>query len=515
MTPPSRRQVLQMAGAAGVLGGLGLATTATPAVASATPRPGSYFVPADQRLHLLRRATYGPTQSSFDDIKRRGLEGWLDQQLNPGAIDDSTCQSMVRNKFEWMSWSIAEVISKVPKGQTWPFMTELSMATIARATWSKRQLFEVMVEFWNNHLYIQSPTNDVWVARHDYDLKVIRQHALGRFEDMLIASATHPAMLIYLNNAESTGENPNENYGRELLELHTVGLDAEFTEREMLDSTLIMTGFTLNQDTKHYRFDPYRHFVGPVKVLNFESPNATRNGGEQLGIDYLKYLANHPSTARHLCRKLWLRFISDDPDEGFVDELAGVYLSGGTAVTPVLRHLFASAAFQNSVGKKLRRPYDDVIGTLRLLKYRPEQGGNTDGLRSLHWMMSEIGHAPFAWPLVDGYPDDATSWLSAGSTLNRWNRHYSLAAHWAAGELGQPPLRDLLPARLPKTWGDMIDALARSLVFRTLEDRHKKVILDFLEVRASDPFDKRDAGATHRMAPAVALILDSPYYGVR
>src|SRR5215204_1340631 len=129
MVFPSRRQVLQMAGAAGVLGGLGLASTATQAAASTTARPGSYFVPSDQRLHLLRRATYGPTQSSYDEIKRRGLEGWLEQQLNPEAIDDSTCQSMVRDKFEWMSWSIAEVISKVSKGETWPFMTELSMAT--------------------------------------------------------------------------------------------------------------------------------------------------------------------------------------------------------------------------------------------------------------------------------------------------------------------------------------------------------------------------------------------------
>jgi len=130
-------------------------------------------------------------------------------------------------------------------------------------------------------------------------------------------------------------------------------------------------------------------------------------------------------------------------------------------------------------------------------------------------MMSEIGHAPFAWPLVDGYPDDAISWLSAGSTLNRWNRHRSLAAHWAADDLRQPPLRDLLPKRLPNTWGAMIDALSRTLVFRTMQDRHQKVILDYLEVRAHDPFDGRDAGATHKMAAAVALILDSPYYGVR
>lgn len=515
MTPPNRRQVLQLAGVAGVSTGLAVALPGSKALAAPTRRPGSDFVTADQRLHLLRRATYGPTQATYSGIKQKGIEAWLDEQLDPTSIDDSACQQMVRDKFEWMSWSIADVMNNISPGARWPFMTELSMSTIARATWSKRQLFEVMVEFWNNHLYIQAPTNNVWFARHDYDRVVTRQHALGRFEDMLIASAQHPAMLAYLNNAESTGDNPNENYGRELLELHTVGLDAGFTEPEMLDSTLIMTGFTLHPDTMRYRYDSYRHHVGVVKVLGFESENATRVDGEEVAIDYLKYLANHPSTARHIARKLCLRFISDEPDPAFVDELAGVYLANNTAIKPVLRHLFASQTFRSSVGGKLRRPYEDVIGSLRLLGYRPEPGGGTDGLRSLHWMMNEIGHAPFAWPLVDGYPDDAISWMSAGSTLNRWNRHYSLAAHWAADDLPQPPLRSLLPHRLPRTWGTMLDDLARRLVFRTLDSHHKRVILEFLDVRSTDPFEKRDADARHKMAPAVALILDSPYYGVR
>ncbi|MFL6286846.1 MAG: DUF1800 domain-containing protein [Actinomycetes bacterium] len=515
MTPPTRRQLLQAAGTLGLASGVGAALPGGTAAAATAPRPGSYFVPADQHLHLLRRATFGPTTATYDHVKSIGSDAWLDEQLNPASIDDSDCQQMVRRKFEWMSWSIAEVMRQISPGARWPFMTELSMSTIARATWSKRQLFEVMVEFWNNHLYIQSPTNNVWFARHHYDSAVIRAHALGRFEDMLIASAQHPAMLGYLNNAESTGDNPNENYGRELLELHSVGLDADYSEQEMYDSALIMTGFTLDPDTMLYIYDSYRHFTGPVKVLDFQDDNPTRAGGEDLAIRYLKHLASHPSTARHICRKLWFRFISDEPDENFVDELAAVYLSNDTAIEPVLRHLFASAAFHDSVGQKLRRPFEDVIATLRLLRYRPEAGSGTDGLRSLHWMMSEIGHAPFAWPLVDGYPDDAISWLSAGSTLNRWNRHYSLAAHWAADDLPQPPLRSLLPDHLPKTWGAMLDALSRQLVFRTLEDRHKKVILRFLDVTASDAFDRRDADARHKMAPAVALILDSPYHEVR
>ena len=122
-------------------------------------------------------------------------------------------------------------------------MYDVSMATIARATWSKRQLFEVMCEFWSNHLNVTNPSDRVWDNRQDYDRRVIRKHALGRFEDMLIASATHPSMLLYLNNADSTKDYPNENYGRELLELHTVSVDGGYNEQDMRNSTLIMTGF--------------------------------------------------------------------------------------------------------------------------------------------------------------------------------------------------------------------------------------------------------------------------------
>ncbi|MCZ3385632.1 MAG: DUF1800 domain-containing protein [Actinomycetia bacterium] len=515
MTPPTRRQVLQLAGAVGVAGGVALATGAAPANAATASRPGRDFVPADQHLHLLRRATYGPTPASFDYVKAKGITTWLDQQLSPGTIDDSTFQRQLHNKFPWLSWSIPDVIRRVPEGGRWPFMTELSMATISRATWSKRQLFEVMCEFWSNHLHITCPSDKVWFARHDYDATVIRKHALGTFEDMLIASAKHPAMLVYLNNAESSRDNPNENYGREVLELHTVGIDGGYTEKEMFDSALIMTGFTLRPDTQLYAYDEYAHYTGQVSVLGFDRANTKQVEGEQLGIDYLRHLARHPATARHLSRKLWVRFISDTPDDTFVDELAQVYLNNGTAIEPMLRYLFLSDAFAASVGQKMRRPYEDVIATLRLLGYRQESGDRTDGLRTLHWMVTELGQAPHAWGLPDGYPDEGASWLSAGSTLNRWNRHLSLASHWGAEELPMPPLRSLLPAQLPRNYGDMVDDLARRLVFRTIEDRHKKVILSFLDRRASDPFDRRDAEALYRMGPAVALILDSPYHGVR
>ena len=167
--------------------------------------------------------------------------------------------------------------------------------------WSKRQLFEVMCDFWANHLNITCPsTSDVWSARQVFDRDVVRKNALGRFEDMLIASAYNPSMLTYLNNAESTKLEPNENYGRELLELHTVGVDGGYTEDDMYQSALIMTGFTVNENNGLFKYDTSYHHVGPVQVMDFTDANSTAEGGETVGRAYLKYLASHPSTARHL-----------------------------------------------------------------------------------------------------------------------------------------------------------------------------------------------------------------------
>ncbi len=516
MTSTTRRQLFRAAGtigAASALATVGSVVESAPAQA-ATPKPGSAFVPPDLNLHLLRRATYGPTPGTLESLRNRGRAAWLNDQLHPNTIDDGSCQHLINERFPQLSWSMTEAQNKIPKKEHWEYMISLSMATIARAVWSKRQLYEVMCEFWSNHLNVTAPADGVWYARIDYDRTVIRAHALGRFEDMLVASAQHPAMLIYLNNAESTKVEPNENYGRELLELHTVGLGASYTEVDMRDSTLIMTGFGINPSTGLFRYDGYAHHTGDVKVMDFEDSNPTGAGGQDVGLRYLRYLANHPSTARHIAYKLCRRFVSDDPDPTLVDALAQTYLDNDTAIAPVLMQLFTSATFADSVGDKLRRPFEDITATLRILGYQPEDSGVT-GMRTLYWVCNEVGHAPMGWDLPDGYPDDAASWQSAGTTLNRWNRHLSLAGHWAPKSLRQPALRTLLPRKLPKTYGGMVDDLAKRLVFRTLTKDHKQVVLTLLERRADDPFTAKDADANYRMAPAVAIILDSPYHGTR
>ncbi len=224
---------------------------------------------------------------------------------------------------------------------SWELMQQLGIVAIVRATWSKRQLFEVMVDFWSNHLNVANPSDNVWWSRHDYDRNVIRRHALGKFSDMLAASATHPAMMTYLNNAESTKDNPNENYGRELLELHTVGVDAGYTEDEMHTSALILTGLGVHWyddvDDGTFNYEPDNHYVGHVKVLGWASKNTSANKGLAVALDYVDYLAHHPATAHRIAYKLCERFVSDAPPAGLVTKLAQTYRKHDTAIVPVLQ----------------------------------------------------------------------------------------------------------------------------------------------------------------------------------
>jgi len=507
---PSRRDVLKASAA--VAGGAVVAGTVGSLGSVAAAGPGANFASDDLNLHMLRRTTYGPIPSLHASIRKQGRKAWLDRQLNPAKLDDSYCDKLIANRFPGMKWNITQARNNI-EAFSWDLMRDVGVATIARAVWSKRQVFEVMCDFWSNHLNVANPSDNVWDNRHDYDRTVIRKHALGKFSDMLVASANHPAMLLYLNNADSTKDNPNENYGRELLELHSVGVDGGYNEEDMRQSTLIMTGFSVDWQTGLFEYNNWAHYRGPVQVMSFTDDNPAADGYD-VGIRYVRYLARHPQTARHIAYKLCQRFVSDTPDPGLVNTLANTYLENDTSIKPVLRQLLLSRAFENSIGIKTRRPFEDLAATLRVLGYLPDKSG-TRGMGDLYWVASDLGHLPLAWGPPDGYPDEAVAWQSAGGTLARWNTHLSLAAHWWPDDLRQPALRKLLPDRLPKTHGAYVDALAQRLVFRKLTNAHRQAVLGFLDRQASDPLSADDAAVGWRLPYIVALILDSPYHGIR
>jgi uncharacterized protein (DUF1800 family) len=509
---PRRRFIRNAAAGAAVLGSgtLPALLNGTTARAAAGSRS---FVPNDPDLHLARRASWGLTPKLASQVRRMGGHGWLERQLNPRSIDDGRLEHLIATRFPDLTMGMQKAFTTL--GGSWDLMFDLGIASIVRAAWSERQLFEVMVDFWSNHLNVTNPSDNVWWSRHDYDRTVIRKHALGKFSQMLAASATHPAMMAYLNNNESTKENPNENYGRELLELHTVGVDGGYDETEMHTSALILTGFGFSWDTGLFEYDADNHYTGHVKVLGFHSANPSASKGRRVGLGYVDYLAHHPATATRIATKLCQRFMTDAPPKALVHKLAQTYLHHDTAIVPVLRQLLRSKAFRDAKGEKVLRPMQDVVSTLRILGIQPDAKG-IDGLQGLYWMIDGLSDAPMAWAQPNGYPDTADAWRSAGGQLNRWNTHLSLAAHWWPDELVEPDLRNhLLPKKLPRTYGGLVDALCERLVFRTFAPPHRAALLGFLGHAASDPLHDTDAAVGWRLPYLVALILDSPYHGIR
>ena len=511
----SRRSFVRTATAASVLAGSGVAAGllgTSPALAAGS------FVPPDPDLHLLRRATWGITPSLQKEIRRMGRNRWLDRQLDPRSIRDDFVEDFIRARFPDLDLSVTQALNKYDG--SWELMYDLTKAAILRAAWSKRQLYEVMVDFWSNHLNIANPHEACWWSRHDYDRNVIRKHAFGKFSKMLRDSALHPAMMTYLNNASSTKDNPNENYGREILELHSVGVDGGYDEHDMRQSTLVLTGYGISWETGRFEYHPWDHHTGPVSVMSWHSQNGSEDGGYGVALKYIDYLAHRPATARRIAGKLIQRFIQDNPPRALVDSLAEVYLDHDTAIEPVLRKLFDSAAFKHSVGRKVRRPFQDVTATIRTLGVgikKNEEGENA--LQAMIWMIEGLGDVPLGWIPPNGYPDYADAWRSAGITLGRWNMHMSLAqGYWPADMLEVPDtwVPRLLGKRLPKTWGALVDALAERLVFRKLSNSHRGAVLAFIGKGAGARVSKDDQWLEDwRFPHLMALILDSPYHGTR
>lgn len=487
-------------------------------------RPSPSPLPTDEAfgLHLLRRTTYGHTLSLLARRESVGTQQWLEEQLHPETLDDTACDNVLQ-RFPLYFRDPPSLNAEFSKG-TYDAMTSTARATLARACFSERQLLEVMVEFWSNHLNVFSPTVEVWSSKAWDDRNVIRAHALGRFSDMLLASARSPAMLKFLDNASSRGAAPNENYGRELLELHTLGRDGGYTQDDVRACALALTGLSVWRPSDNgpadavgmFRYRPDRHYVGPLRLLDWSHPNSGATAGPEVAESLLRYLAVHPATAAHLARKLCLRFVSDDPPARLVEHLAAVYLASDTSVVPVLRALFASPEFAGAVGQKYRRPYEDVVATVRVLELQPSQEPLTETFVQLVSQLSALGQAPSGWQAPDGYPDTAAAWTSVGSTLQRWNLHMGLVGGWwkNGGLLypGASTFDRLLSALRPATREALVDATAaRLLPGEALPPAHRHALVAFL----GGPGPMRVADTSGIFDVLVALLLDSPHWSRR
>ncbi len=466
-------------------------------------------VPTARQLHLMNRLGTGFSTALFAELRAAGGEtAWFEKQLAPDSVAENTRGAAVPGWFPDLRRTPAE-IWQGDQGSgkaAWEYARDLCNAAILRRTYSSRSVLESMVELWSNHLHVDANHFPAFTVRPQYD-DVIRAHALGRFEDLLVETTLHPAMLLFLDNWKSVKNAPNENHGRELLELHTVGREAGYSEQMVKDSAKILSGWTVVKDTWVRQYDGARHTTGAVTVLGFSRPNATADPA--LAEAYLRYLANHPATARRVCRKIAVRFVSDSPSDALVSRLAGVYLDSGTDIKAVLRALVASDEFWASAGQKVRTPIDDCVATLRALDVAVAAPvGPSSFANEVCWTLNTT--LAFQWPRPDGPPDSAAAWASTTRMLNSWRMHWNMGGGWwPNGEAAYRPASSFLPQ--PKLRFDKyVDHLSRTLLGRRSTSKLLKAACVGADVAPGEVITSAHAVAGWKFPRVVAALLDSP-----
>ncbi|MFI6158547.1 DUF1800 domain-containing protein [Micromonospora haikouensis] len=492
------------------------------AAAEATEVTVKTVLAKDPVRHLASRATFGATPKLLADIKRMGIDAWVRQQLEPEKIAPSAAELKLSElpTLKLSPQQLRDQRDALNERGAQP-ERELVDATIARQIWSERQLFEVMVDFWNDFLHVAADFDGGEVYRASFDTDVVRKHALSSYPEMLVAANKHPALLLYLNQNDSRADAVNENLARENLELYSVGVDGGYTEKDVRQAALLQTGRGVNDGT--YVFRPERHYLGKVKILGFTHANNSDDPKKaDAAIDaYIAYIALHPSTAKYVAQSLATRFVSDTPPKSLVDRLAKTYAANKGMIKPMLMTLFSSSEFWASVGQKVRRPMEYLVATYRTLGVSPQASpafeqrdsrrtAFAQGLRQVQDKMRELGQYPMGQPTPDGYPDVYVAWTSAGTMVNGWNEAGELVGGRRTQFTYTPP--EKLVAKPPATAGAYVDALAQRLVHQKLSARERELILDVAGVPAGTRVDATFDGAVAAVARA---ILASPQHHLR
>lgn len=462
---------------------------------------------AEARRHLLRRAGLAVGDRALRELESTGLRAWVAQQLDPTVED--TIEPVLRSWYPASYFSIDEARASLADDVDPRAASETEQSTLARRLFGSRQIFEQLVDVFANTLNVPPMYGDsmTWSVA-DYHHTVIRAHALGRYADMLHAAARHPAMMVVLDNRHSTAADVNENYGRELLELHTVGYGA-YTEAEVRSSSIIMSGRRISEQA--FSWEPEHHALGPVSVLGFTDPNTDAAAGLELGDRYIAHLAHHPRTADTIARKLAVRFVSDRPSAELVSSLADVYLATDTDIRAVMVALICSDEFWSSQSTKLRRPTDDLSGVIRCIGMTIDRT-NIDEVRRMFWTTDNLGDAPLRWGPPNGYPDVAEAWLGAGQIAGRWDHHRELVN---GDRLTFSPSEQFLVNITPpagQTAGGWADQVSQIVLGAPADDRDRTAVLTFLGVSAETTVEPRHV---NQKASIAALFFDSPRYLLR
>jgi uncharacterized protein (DUF1800 family) len=509
----NRRDFLKIAGvAAGVGAASGLITDQVVEALAAPGLPSALRSPAlsetrDPVAHVLNRVTFGPRPGQVDVVSKMGVQAYLEQQLNPGAIDDSASEKRLGDYITLdMTAAELQAVGAMPA----EIIAELDAATLLRAVYSERQLFEVMVNFWSEHFSIWHYKEQCKILKTIDDREVVRKYALGKFRDILGASAKSPAMLIYLDNAKSDKQHPNENYAREVMELHTVTI-GNYTEDDVKEVARCFTGWTVQgkngNNPGEFIFRPGIHDNGPKTVLGHPIP---AGGGINDGEIVLDILASHPATAQHLSSKLCRRFIGDDPPSAAVKAGAQAFTSSGGDIPTVLRAIFATPEFL-SAPPKFKRPFEYLVSLFRAFDVQIEAPKPTrpQGLVPLA-MLKAMGQLPFDRITPDGYTDYASLWID--NMLLRWNAAILTVYGVLPGV--STDLNGLVRGQnVELTPRGVLDYFAQHLLGRALSTVELDTIWGYVSKKGI-PNLLTDAGR-RRTGDAIALIAASPAFQYR
>lgn len=488
-------------------------TTSTLPPPTTTTQPGSAVgETAAQVLHVARRLSFGPTPVLLGEIRAIGITAWIDQQLAWESIDNSSVDAILAS-YPRSLMTATEISAGI---EPWRTRQEMAAATIARAVWSKRQLHELLVDFWSNHLNID--INHDASTRHKPadDRDVVRRYATGRFTDMLIASAKSPAMLLYLDQALSRadgGRLPIENYAREMLELHTVGVDGGYNEADVKEVAYLLSGWgVVNRNDGGFQFRPQWHNMGPLatggEVLGWRPNGLT---GVAAGESLLAFLARHPKTATRLAHKLAVRFIGEhiQVTDSVVVTAAQAYTTNDTAIAPMVRSLLLSQEFRISAGRKMRRPIEYFAGLLRSVQLQWDPARSTNMMNTAMGQLGLLGQVPLAWETPDGYPDNDARWTTAGAMVARWNLA-TLGSNGFGAPAPQFDANRILGTPAPTTVGEALDRAALAILGEPLDATARAAILS-----ASGQTNSTAWKSTSNARAVFAYILQTPQNQMR
>jgi uncharacterized protein (DUF1800 family) len=411
----SRRDFLKLASLVAASAALSSCAPVYRRLAGDLPAVPWTALPASDFL-ALNRITFGAKVEERARFAEIGLQAYIEEQLDFATINDFACDlqlstfdtlKMEANELEGISNQLFDSYDreKVPN--------ELRQATFLRQLYSKRQLYEVMVEFWSDHFNIFMDKEKEFFLKTVDDREVIRKHALGNFRDLVRASAHSPAMMIYLDNQANEKSHPNENYARELMELHTLGVDGGYTQKDVMELARCLTGWNVKEHfwLGDFVFKEDLHDTGEKNVLGLSIQPSGINEAEQV----IEMLVKHPSTAKFICTKLARRFIADDPPQELIEKAAQTFLNTNGDIKSVLRVILLDGLPLTQ--PKYKRPVNFLLSALRMLNVE------TDGI-ALREYLVRMGQLYFNWPTPDGYPDTSEAWQ--GNLMPRWQFAFAL-----------------------------------------------------------------------------------------